>query len=99
VYTYGVEFTWDDVKNVSNYRKHQIWFEEAVSVFEDLYAKEIPDPEHSEEEERWIILGLNAELNLLVVVYVERLEGELIRIISARRATRSEEDQYIGRSK
>lgn len=94
-----MEFTWDDAKNISNYRKHQVWFEEAVSVFDDDSAREIPDSEHSENEERWIILGMSAELHLLVVVYVEKLEGELIRIISARQATKTEEAEYARRRK
>jgi len=89
-----MEFTWDDAKNLRNYRKHHVWFEEAVSVFEDASAREIPDIDHSELEERWVIMGMSAELNLLIVVYVEKMEGELIRIISARRATRTEETQY-----
>ncbi len=94
-----MDFTWDDTKNVRNYRKHGVWFEEAVSVFDDLSAREIPDDDHSEQEERWIILGMSAELNVLVVVYAEKVDGEIVRIISARRATRQEEDEYARRLK
>jgi uncharacterized DUF497 family protein len=94
-----MEFVWDDRKNVSNYRKHGIWFEEAVSVFDDRLAREIPDDDHSQQEERWIILGMSSELNVLVVVYAEKIDGELIRIISARPATRHEEDEYTRRKK
>jgi uncharacterized DUF497 family protein len=53
-----------------------VWFEEAVFVFEDAAAREIPDIDHSEHEERWVILGMSAELNLLIVAYVEKMEGE-----------------------
>ena len=94
-----MEFTWDDAKNVSSFRKHQVWFEEAVTVFDDLLAREIPDIDHSDEEERWIILGMSSELNLLVVVYVEKVDEVLVRIISARQATRSEETEYTRRLK
>lgn len=89
-----MQFDWDDAKNIGNYRKHGVWFEEAVSVFNDACAREMPDRNHSENEERWLILGLSSELNLLVVVFVERRDGEIIRIISARKATMVESKAY-----
>ena len=95
----SMEFTWDDSKNASNFRKHVVWFEEAVSVFDDARAREIRDIEHSDDEDRWIILGMSAELKILVVVYTEQTDDGLIRIISARPATRNEETEYARRLK
>jgi len=94
VYTNKVEFEWDEDKNIKNFRKHGIWFEEAVSVFDDPYAREIADHEHSDEEDRWIILGFSSELHLLIVCYVERQAGKIIRPISARKATPQETLSY-----
>ena len=73
---------------------HGIWFEEAESVFTDALAREIADHDSSETEERWIILGMSSELNLLVVVYVEKIDRDTVRIISARKATAEERKQY-----
>ena len=94
MYTEKVEFEWDDDKNNKNFRKHGVWFEEAVSVFSDPNAREIPDTEHSENEERWVIIGMSSEINLLVVFYVERRNGEIIRPISACKATAQETKSY-----
>lgn len=74
-----------------------IHFSEAVTIWLDNSALEIPDPNHSQVEERWIRLGLSRNANVLVVVYVEKIEGERIRLVSARKATRSENKQYISR--
>lgn len=85
-------FEWDDEKAVYNLREHEVNFEEAKTVFEDLFAITIPDDLHSEDEDRSIILGLSLLARVLLVVYTERRER--IRIISARKATPSERSQY-----
>lgn len=89
-----MEFEWDDHKAEINLKKHGIRFSEAVTVWRDHSALEMPDPEHSHNEERWIRLGFSREAHVLVVVYVEKIEGERIRIVSARKASRSENEQY-----
>ncbi|TGN00030.1 BrnT family toxin [Leptospira dzoumogneensis] len=89
-----IDFEWDSVKNLSNKRKHGISFEEAKTVFFDENARVINDPEHSEEEERFIILGFSYKLNLLMVSHCYRSSKDIIRIISARKATKSESKQY-----
>ena len=91
-----LRFEWDPNKNKSNINKHGVGFEEAESVFYDYDAIIIPDPEHSFEEERFLILGMTANLRLLVVCHCYRSEESVIRIISARRATNSERKQYEG---
>lgn len=85
-------FEWDDEKAAKSLEKHGIDFEEAKTVFEDPFSITIPDERHSEDEERWIILGLSLLARLLLVVHTERKER--IRIISARRATPAERSQY-----
>jgi len=90
----GIRFEWDQTKNRLNKRKHGISFEEAESVFSDEHALLIEDPEHSDEEERFILLGLSAMLHTLVVCHCYRKKDEIIRIISARKADRSERNHY-----
>jgi len=85
-----IQFNWDKNKNLINQRKHNIAFEEAVSVFWDEEALIIDDPDHSESEDRFIILGISANANLLVVCHCYRENDTIIRIISARRATKTE---------
>ncbi len=92
-----MEFEWDDNKADSNYRKHAIRFSEAASIWMDGNALEIPDPDHSDDEDRWIRLGTSRHLRTLVVVFVEKVEGSRIRIISARRASAEESAQYMMR--
>ncbi|MBU0474788.1 MAG: BrnT family toxin [Bacteroidetes bacterium] len=87
-------FQWDESKNLANITKHKISFEEAKTVFFDENARLIPDPEHSATEERFIILGLSAKLKLLIVVHTYKGNDEVIRIISARKATKSESKYY-----
>jgi hypothetical protein len=87
-----VKFEWDDKKAISNLKKHGISFEEASTVFGDWLAITIEDPLHSEDEERWIIIGKSEYLNTLVVVHVEKCQA--IRIISARSATKNEQKFY-----
>lgn len=89
-----IKFEWDENKNEINKRKHQISFEEAKTVFFDAEALVIDDPEHSEEEERFIILGFSLRANLLVVCHCYRASDTIIRIISARKATTAETRQY-----
>lgn len=87
-------FEWDKGKNFSNQKKHGISFEEAQTAFVDENALLIHDPDHSSEEDRFIILGLSAKLCVLIVCHCYRKDGEVIRIISARKATRLEQKQY-----
>jgi uncharacterized protein len=89
-----ISFQWDPNKNKTNIKKHKITFEEAKSVFFDENARVIQDPEHSINEERFIILGLSFKLNLLIVVHTYIENDEVIRIISARKATKSESKYY-----
>lgn len=89
-----LSFEWSQQKAQLNKHKHNITFEEAVSVFDDDNALLIPDPDHSILEERFILLGRSFQHNLLVVVHCER--SQFVRIISARKATKKETNQYIG---
>lgn len=93
----SLDFEWSPAKAAANARKHGVDFEEARTVFEDDEALLIPDPEHSIGEERFVLLGLSAALRVLVVVHCERLDGEVIRIISARKADRAERATYASR--
>ena len=90
-------FEWDPAKNEINQKKHSVSFEEAKSVFADPEALVIDDPEHSQQEERFIILGLSTNARLLVVCHCLRYSETVIRIISARKATRTEANQYAVR--
>ena len=85
-----LRFEWDESKNKSNRRKHGIWFEEAQSAFDDPNAFLFDDPEHSAGEERFLLLGFSAAGRILVVVHCYREADLLIRIISARKATKKE---------
>jgi uncharacterized protein len=86
-------FSWDETKNISNIQKHGISFEEAITVFTDEYGLLFMDEEHSDNEERWILLGFSQKAKLLVVVHAEPLAYN-IRIISARKATNTEYKYY-----
>ncbi len=92
-----LRFEWDPAKAAANRRKHGVGFEEAQTVFSDEYALLLEDPEHSTAEDRFILLGLSAALRVLVVVHCYRVREDVIRIISARRATRHERDSYARR--
>jgi uncharacterized protein len=87
-------FEWDNRKASENQRKHGVSFEEAKSAFFDENARVIPDPEHSNDESRFILLGLSVRLRLLVVVHCYVEAHEVVRIISARKADPSEREQY-----
>jgi uncharacterized protein len=93
----ALRFEWDPRKAAANQRKHGVSFEEARSVFLDEEALLIADPEHSELEDRFILLGLSAEWRLLVVVRAHREPDEVIRLISARKADRQEQLTYTRR--
>ena len=90
----GLKFEWDENKNSINKKKHKISFEEAKTVFYDSEAIVIDDPDHSEDEERFLILGISQKVNLLVVCHCYRESDTTIRIISARKATSTETKQY-----
>ncbi|NNF98560.1 MAG: BrnT family toxin [Desulfobacteraceae bacterium] len=90
-------FVWDDKKNVLNERKHGVSFEVAQTVFFDENAIEFDDPDHSIQEERFIILGLSQSLKVLVVCHCYRSQDSKIRIISARKATQNEQGVYFRR--
>jgi uncharacterized DUF497 family protein len=89
-----LRFEWDERKSLANHRRHGVSFQEAMSVFSDDAALLLDDPDHSEEEDRFIMLGLSANLRTLVVCHCYRQRANLIRIISARKATKNERRQY-----
>jgi uncharacterized DUF497 family protein len=95
----AIEFEWDEDKNTENIKKHGVSFREATTVFYDECALLINDPEHSTEEDRFIMLGYSFALKILVVCHCYRHKGEVIRIISARKASRDERKQYEERWK
>jgi uncharacterized DUF497 family protein len=90
----SLSFEWDPRKAAVNLGKHGVSFEDALSVFSDERARLIDDPDHSEDEERFLLLGLSGSLRLLVVAHCYREAGGVIRIISARTATREEQRFY-----
>jgi uncharacterized protein len=90
-------FEWDEKKHSANIKKHGVSFVEAQTAFVDDNGLLIHDPDHSEGEERFILLGLSSSLHLLVVCHTYRKDESIIRIISARKATRSEQEQYWNR--
>jgi len=89
-----IKFEWDKQKAKSNFAKHKIAFAEASTVFEDEKSRLITDPAHSLDEDRFIIIGFSLNLRLLVVCHCYRDNDEIIRIISARKATKKETIQY-----
>lgn len=91
-----ISFEWDAVKAKANLGKHGVSFEEARSVFYDEFAVQFYDDEHSAGEERFLLLGMSTGARLLLVCHCERESGNLIRIISARKATRRESAFYGG---
>ena len=95
-----MKFEWDPNKEVINTRKHGVTFEQAAYVFADPYALSKYDEEHSEEEDRWLLLGKAMNDAMLVVVHTFKKQGnvEVVRIISARRATKNEIKEYQSRS-
>jgi len=89
-----VRFTWDPAKAKANEHKHGVSFEEARTVFYDDNARLDHDPDHSEDEDRFILLGMTDKLRMLVVCHCYRADDSEIRIISARKATKKERKQY-----
>ncbi|SFV67966.1 hypothetical protein MNB_SV-14-1387 [hydrothermal vent metagenome] len=90
----NIKFSWDTNKAQSNLIKHKISFEEAKTVFDDENARLIFDPEHSEDEDRFILLGFSCNSKILTVVHCYRDNEQNIRLISARKSTKAEEKQY-----
>lgn len=92
-----IKFEWDEKKNKTNIEKHGISFEEASSVFQDEESLIMVDDNHSQEEDRFILIGFSFKANLLVVCHCYREKDSIIRIISARKADRNERKQYMER--
>jgi uncharacterized DUF497 family protein len=90
----SVSFEWDDNKNIANQKKHRVSFEEAQTAFVDENALLIYDPDHSDEEDRFVLLGLSAKLRTLVVCHCYQKSNDCVKIISARKATRREQNNY-----
>ncbi|MDR2035076.1 MAG: BrnT family toxin [Coriobacteriales bacterium] len=90
----NLQFQWDEQKNLLNISKHQVSFVEAKTVFSDVNARIIDDPDHSDNEERFIIMGISQRLRVLVVCHCYRASEDIIRIISARKATKNEVSNY-----
>jgi len=92
-----IKFEWDEVKASTNLEKHGVSFEEATSVFYDDFAVQFYDLEHSElEEDRFLILGVSNQSRMLMVCHCEKQSGNVLRIISARKATKNERKFYQG---
>jgi len=92
----NLRFEWDPKKNANNNSKHGVSFEDAKTAFSDEFGRIIDDPDHSDDEARFVLLGISASLRLLVVCHCYRAGGDIIRIISARRADKLESAQYRG---
>ena len=92
-----IRFQWDPAKAQANLRKHGVSFEEAQNVFYDEHALLLDDPDHFDEEERFVLLGLSDRFRVLVVVHAYREQEAVIRLISARKATRTERTRYDAR--
>ena len=95
---HGYSYVWDEKKNKSNIKKHGVSFIEAETVFDDVNALVYDDEEHSNLEERFIIIGMSSRLRLLMVCHCFRENDTQIRIISARKATKNEQKLYRGMS-
>ena len=89
-----IRFEWDKTKSLENEKKHKISFEEAQTIFVDENALLIHDTDHSDEEDRFVLLGMSAKVKILAVCHCYREDDEVIRIISARKATRNEQKTY-----
>ena len=92
----NIRFSWDPKKNSTNEKIHKVTFEKARSVFYDENARLMYDPDHSQDEDRFIILGSSNKLRILVVCHSYRENDQVIRIITARKATKGERQQYTG---
>jgi len=89
-----LRFEWDEAKSIANRGKHGVSFEEAATVFYDENALLISDPDHSDDEDRFFLMGLSVRVRNLVVSHCYREVQGVIRIISARKADRSEREEY-----
>ena len=89
-----IRFEWDEEKNRLNRKKHGLWFEEATQVFNDPHSRFFLDKDHSNDEERYAAIGYSSEDRILVVIHCYRESNEIIRIISARVATKKERKYY-----
>ena len=89
-----IQFEWDDRKSRENKRRHKVSFEEAQTVFLDENAIRFFDPDHSQDEDRFIMLGMSFTLRVLVVCHCYREDDSVIRIISARKADKREQSDY-----
>jgi uncharacterized DUF497 family protein len=91
----NLRFEWDERKNKANQKKHGVSFDEARTAFLDENARLISDPDHSGDEDRFILLGLSIRLRILIVCHSYRKEEDIVRIISARKATAAERREYM----
>ena len=89
-----IRFEWDETKSRANKRKHKVSFEEAQTVFLDENARRFFDPDHSQDEDRFLMLGMSFTLRVLVVCHCYREDDSIIRIISARKADKGEQSDY-----
>jgi uncharacterized DUF497 family protein len=90
----SLQFDWDKKKNNSNKKKHGVSFEEAQTAFHDPNARLISDPDHSDDEDRFVLLGMSERFRVLVTCHCYREDDSVIRIISARKATKKEIRTY-----
>lgn len=95
----SLKFSWDALKNKTNQKKHGVSFEEAQTIFFDENALEYFDPDHSEDEDRFLMLGLSYRMRVLVASYCYRKDYSEIRIISSRKATNKEQKVYFREEK
>lgn len=94
MYNGSMNFSWNPQKAKDNLKKHKVSFEEAVTVFYDPLAKVTDDPDHSDKEDRFLLIGYSQKSHLLFVVHVYKEDDETIRIISARKATKKEKKDF-----
>ena len=95
----ALRFEWDEVKATRNQQKHRVSFKEAASIFYDDYARLVADPDHSSAEDRFLLLGMSSRLRVLLVCHCYRESESVIRLISARRANRDEQESHRRRRK
>lgn len=89
-YNMCIHFEWSETKNKTNFRKHKVWFEEAQTLWVNPRCVEFFDPDHSEHEDRFVRVGHSSASRILLAVFCENQAGDVIRIISARKATTGE---------
>ncbi len=91
-----VKFVWDDNKNRENKKKHGVSFEEAITIFSRLPLEVFFDPDHSASEDRYVAIGFSEKDRVLLVVHCENRQGTIVRIISARKASKFEQETAFG---